>query len=144
VAEVMIDSFRDDYAFLSNFYPVVLQDNNGILYPTVEHLFQSAKTFNIDEKKMIAGVDTPTGAKKVGKKVKLRDDWEQIKDSIMFNALIGKFSYQELAIMLLSTGDQELIEGNTWRDYYWGVCNGKGKNVLGSLLMQVREMLKNK
>jgi hypothetical protein len=55
--------------------------------------------------------------------------------------LAQKFSYPYYRDLLLATGDAELIEGNVWNDVFWGVCNGIGKNWLGKLLMQVREVL---
>lgn len=62
----------------------------------------------------------------------------------MYEICLAKFTQHEfLKEALLATGDSELIEGNTWRDYFWGVCNGKGQNKLGKILMRIRAELRN-
>lgn len=134
-----IDKFDGEYRFLSNFYhsPIVL---DGITFPTVEHAFQAMKTNSHYERQMIAECSTPGAAKSFGRKVKLRSDWEQVKENIMEICLCRKFDNPELRQMLLDTGDAILIEGNTWGDTYWGICNNIGQNKLGQLLMKVREM----
>ena len=86
----------------------------------------------------------PGKAKRLGRKVTLRPDWEQIKTYTMLLLLRIKFSDENLATKLLETGEQKLIEGNSWGDCFWGVCDGVGENHLGKLLMQVREELKSK
>ena len=138
----MINKFEGDYAFLSNFYysPFIYR---GRQYPTVEHFFQAHKAKTEEDFIMILLEATPGGAKRAGRKVNLREDWEEVKDSLMLEALRAKFSIQGLREKLLATGNEELIEGNHWNDTYWGVCNGIGKNMLGKLLMQVREEIKN-
>ena len=139
-----ITSFENEFAFLSNFYhsPIVYE---GIKYPTVEAAFQAAKTFNEIEKKTIAAAATPGQAKRLGRRVSLRPDWEQVKDSVMEELVRLKFtSSPTLAIQLWSTGDRELVEGNWWNDTYWGVCNGVGRNQLGKTLMKIRTELKIK
>ena len=138
----MIDKFEGQYEFLSNFYPSAITDGN-IIFPTVEHFFQAAKTVNMDDYNMIAAAETPGRAKRLGKRVELREDWEQVKDDIMLEALHKKFADGFLRDKLLATGDEELVEGNEWNDMYWGVCAGVGKNKLGKMLMQIREELKN-
>jgi ribA/ribD-fused uncharacterized protein len=72
----------------------------------------------------------------------MRDDWNDIKIDVMRDLLQEKFSDDDLRELLLATGDAELIEGNTWNDYFWGVCLGEGQNWLGKLLMEVRKELK--
>ena len=86
---------------------------------------------------------TPGQAKRLGRKCLLRKDWEEAKDHAMLSVLRAKFANPELKEKLIATGDVELVEGNHWNDTYWGVCNGIGKNMLGKLLMQVREEIKN-
>ena len=96
----------------------------------------------MEQRKNFLGLD-PSSAKRKGRRVKLRDDWEEVKDQIMYEIVLNKFSQnEELRKKLIATGDEYLTEGNTWHDTYWGVCNGKGKNKLGKILMQVREELK--
>lgn len=137
-----ITSFTGRYRFLSNFYPaaVVL---DGVLYQSVEHAYQAAKTLDHKErKKFQVPLLPPADAKKMGRGVTLRPDWESVKLNIMLVLLRDKFygtNPGHLTEQLLDTGDAELIEGNWWGDIFWGVCNGIGENHLGKLLMQVRE-----
>ena len=140
----MIDRFDGDYAFLSNFYPSSIFDSNdGLTYPTVEHFFQAKKSVILKERELISKADTPGRAKRMGRKVQLRSDWEDIKLLVMEDALRRKFSKPRFRAALLATGDEELVEGNYWGDTFWGVCNGTGKNHLGKLLMKIREDLRN-
>lgn len=136
----MIDKFRGKYWFLSNFYESPIEDEN-IIYPTVEHYFQAQKTLNREEKLKIAKASKPAKAKKMGRQVNLRKDWEDIKLQVMEKALRQKFQDPALCEKLIATGDEELVEGNPWGDRYWGVCNGSGKNKLGKLLMKIRKEL---
>jgi ribA/ribD-fused uncharacterized protein len=133
----MINSFSGEYAFLSNFsYSEV--DLGEFTFPTVEHAFQAAKTLDPIQRSNIALMHTADKAKRFGRQVQLRPDWEEIKISVMLFLLRQKFCWTDLQEKLLETGDLELEEGNTWNDTYWGVCNGVGKNMLGMLLMEVR------
>lgn len=138
----MIGTFDGEYAFLSNFYPSSITDEDYITYPTVEHYFQAMKTLDTGVRFYIAIQATPGQAKRLGRRLDLRPDWEFIKDSIMEKALRMKFSNPKLRKALLNTGDEYLEEGNTWGDQYWGVCNGVGKNKLGKLLMKIRQEIK--
>lgn len=138
----MIGNFDEKYAFLSNFYPSSVTDEDDITYPTVEHYFQAMKTLDKAQRFNMAIQSTPGKAKRLGRKCNLRPDWESIKDSIMEDALRKKFSDPILKKALLDTGDEYLEEGNTWGDQYWGVYNGIGKNKLGKLLMKLREEIK--
>ena len=137
----IIDSFHGEYAFLSNYYdsPIFY---DGILYPTVEHAFQAAKTTVFIQRIIIANKKTPGQAKCAGRKVTLRDNWDDIKLYIMKELIILKFTNPKLKSALLNTKYAELIERNTWNDTYWGICNGIGENHLGKILMEVREMLR--
>jgi ribA/ribD-fused uncharacterized protein len=136
-----------DNRFLSNFYRCPI-DFEGKIYATSEHAYQAAKTSNDDEREKIRSDESPATAKKLGRRVTLRSDWEQVKDSIMMDILRIKFKGgSDLAKKLLATGDKILVEGNMWHDNHFGVCScdkcgGKGKNVLGESLMKVREELK--
>lgn len=138
----MIDRFNDKYFFLSNFSPSPFRIDY-VLFPTMEHYFQANKADNQNDYLHIAYAPTPGEAKRLGRKIQLRPDWEKIKDNVMLTGLRKKFADPELRNLLLATGDEELIEGNYWGDTYWGVCNGVGQNKLGKLLMQVREEIKN-
>lgn len=142
-----IDKFEGQYAFLSNFYTSPISDGNKI-FPTVEHYFQAAKTDDMRDYLAIQSALTPGISKRFGRKVKLRSDWEEIKDQVMLDAIRLKFNSQTtLALQLLATGKSELIEGTTWHDNYWGNCTCpkcakiQGQNKLGKILMQVRDEL---
>ena len=136
----MINSFDGKYAFLSNFYEHPITEGK-ITFPTNEHYFQAMKTLDLTERIAIARAGTPGQSKRMGRSVKLRSDWEEIKLSVMETALRLKFADPELAAMLKATGEEELVEGNWWNDTFWGVCNGVGENNLGKLLMKIRAEL---
>ena len=145
----MIVEFDGQYAFLSNFYssPFIYE---GIVYPTNEHFFQAMKTLDIDERKKIAAAETPGKAKRMGRNVQLRSDWEKVKVYYMELGLRLKFANKALAEKLIATGDEELVEGNWWCDQTWGSCNCSkhirtpGRNLLGMLLMELRKELQYK
>jgi len=140
----MIDRFDGtEYEFLSNFaYASVHYE--GILYPTSEHAYQAAKFAPIKTKKYIARLQTPNLAKQAGRRPGLREDWEEVKDMIMYEIVLLKFvQNDEIRRRLLATGEEILVEGNTWHDTYWGQCPvGNGRNQLGITLMRVREELR--
>ena len=139
----MISSFRDEYFFLSNFYPVEIK-LDGIVYPNAETAFQAQKTLDVEERRKFSMLKNPVQAKRLGRKVKLRDDWEEVKLDIMTEVVSQKFlQHPHLIEMLLLTGDEELIEGNKWGDRFWGVCKGKGENHLGKILMKIRDVYKS-
>lgn len=140
-----IKEFKDKYEFLSNFYPVTIK-LDGLLFPSVEHAFVAAKTLNINERKAIQLLDTPGKAKRFGRNIELREDWEDVKEEFMFNFLLQKFQYLKNTVDLFNTENSELIESNTWHDNEWGSCicsncGDKGKNKLGKLLMKVRDII---
>lgn len=134
----MISSFHGAYRFLSNFYPVTVV-LSGRTYPTVEHAFQAAKTFDGNARDHIMMAPSAGYAKHLGRLVALRPDWDRVKQRVMLELLRSKFTNPVLRAQLIETGTHELVEGNTWGDRYWGVCGGTGENHLGKLLMQVRE-----
>jgi len=139
----VIDSFRDKYRFLSNFYTAEVVFD-GARYPSVEHAYQAAKTLNYDERDQIRVATTAGIAKKLGRKVTMRKDWEEIKLAVMRDLVWQKFErHPENARKLLDTGDATLIEGNWWGDKFWGVCDGEGENHLGKILMNIREDLRH-
>lgn len=138
--ENSIDSFRDEYSFLSNFY-ICNVTYDGFTYTSSESAFQGQKDLSRREE---FTKYSPLMSKKIGKRVKLRSDWEEIKLSLMEEIVRCKFDQNpDLKEKLLSTGDRLLIEGNTWGDYYWGVCKGKGENHLGKILMKLRKEYKS-
>jgi ribA/ribD-fused uncharacterized protein len=138
-----IESFEGENHYLSNFFNAPVK-YDGIFYLNNEAAFQSAKVLSKEER-LEFEILQPNDAKRLGRKVKLRKDWEQVKDQVMYDCVKDKFERnEELKKKLLSTGQTQLIEGNWWDDTYWGVCEGKGQNKLGKILMQVREEFKTK
>ena len=142
----MIDTFRGEYAFLSNFYSAPVEFN-GRLWASVEHAFQAAKVDD-ETAEQIYLSSNPTVAKRLGRTGIMRPDWDAIKDDVMLACLRSKFQRNPtLHSRLMSTGNEELIEGNYWHDNYWGVCSCAkckekgltGLNKLGTMLMQVRK-----
>ena len=142
----MIDSFDKKYAFLSNFAPCDILFE-GLIYPTVEHAYQAAKTVVKEERVIVQHTTTPGKAKRIGKKVRLRSDWEEVKEEVMLDLLCRKFFQDKFRRLLVVTGDAELIEGNYWHDNFWGICSCSrcaetlGKNKLGEILMAIRDVI---
>ncbi len=143
----MITEFDGKYAFLSNFFyaPFVY---DGIIYPTNEHFFQAMKTLDQEKRKQIAEAKTPGAAKRMGRQVQLREDWEEVKYTAMRVGVERKFdAHPGLAEKLIATGNAILIEGNSWHDNTWGSCFCPkcaaiaGKNWLGEILMERRKEL---
>ena len=135
-----ITSFRGNNEFLSNFYPVFVEFE-GDRYPSVENAFQAAKVINKEDRKVFQFYDSKD-ARKYGKKVPLRSDWDSVKVGIMEELLRSKFSRKDLHEKLRDTGNVELIESNTWGDRFWGVYKSEGNNMLGKLLMKIRDEFK--
>lgn len=135
-----INLFDGEYAFLSNFYECPVE-YNGFKYLNSEAAFQAQKTLSETERLRFTTLN-PSQAKRLGRKVVLRKDWESVKIQIMKEICKAKFVQNpELAEKLIETKDAILIEGNTWNDMFWGVCNGKGQNHLGKILMEVRSWI---
>lgn len=135
-----IDSFRGPYNFLSNFYEAPVE-YDGIKYQNSEAAFQAQKTLNLMMRQRFSTMN-PTEAKRMGKMIALREDWEDIKIQVMREIVHEKF-YQnpDLAKKLADTGDIYLEEGNTWGDQTWGTVYGHGQNLLGKILMETRAEL---
>lgn len=137
MADRVIDSFQGDYRWLSNFEPVDVVFE-GILYPSVEHAYVAAKVLDRTTREYIAQLPTPGAAKRAGRALKLRPDWELVKLDVMECLVRQKFQHVRLRRLLMSTVGMEIVEGNTWGDTFWGVCSGVGENHLGKIIMQVR------
>mgnify|MGYP001766385285 CR=1 FL=1 len=139
----MIDKFFIEYRFLSNFWPCEIE-YEGITYPSVEHAYQASKTNYQLYKYKIARHLTASQAKHLGSRINIKPEHEHQKVDIMKTLLLSKFSYPDLQQKLLDTGNELIMEGNTWHDNFWGSCTcdkcgNKGKNILGKLLMEVRK-----
>jgi len=136
----VIKEFRGEYSFLSNFYRAAFEWR-AIHWFTVEHAFQAAKALHdVDYVNQILGDPDPGIVKRMGRKVLIDvSHWDAHKVSYMREIIHAKFStVPGLAGKLINTGAAMLVEGNTWHDYFWGRCNGRGKNVLGAILMEER------
>jgi len=135
----------------SNFQPAVVYDAMGIAYPTVEHYYQAQKSTDRAERLDIASRPTAAQAKRWGRTLTLRPDWEQFKEPAMYLGLVQKFQPgTEHAKKLLATGNAEIVELNTWHDNFWGRCTcgrcalrGEGRNMLGGMLMLIRDQLRS-
>lgn len=138
----MITEFNGQYRWLSNFHPCVIF-RQGLYYPSTENAYQAAKTDNFEIAKKFQTIG-PLEAKRFGKRVAIRDNWESIKKDVMYECLCLKFMHNDLRAKLLATDPQELQEGNRHRDVFWGVDldTGAGENVLGKMLMEVRYELR--
>ena len=140
---MMIDSFRGEYFFLSNFYEVPVT-YGGVTYTNNEAAFQAQKSTDIADRLRFSELP-PSQAKRLGRRIALRKDWEQVKISIMTEIVRAKFTQNpELADKLSATGDAHLEEGNDWGDRTWGTVNGVGANNLGKILMQIRDEIKER
>lgn len=133
----MITHFRGKYFFLSNFYPSPVE-HLGKVFPTVEHAYQASKHIDPVWQEQVRCAPSPGKAKRLGRDVKLRANWEENKLNVMTRLVRKKFKDPALRVLLLETGSQELIETNYWNDTFWGVCNGVGSNHLGNILMRRR------
>lgn len=136
----IIKEFTGEYRWLSNFHLAAVE-YEGLVYPSTEHAYQAAKTTDLElRKQFLKG--TPGKAKRLGNKLDLREDWDNVKIQVMYDVCSYKFkNHNSLRDKLLNTRGKYLIEGNTWGDQFWGVCKGEGRNELGKILMKIRSEL---
>lgn len=141
-----IYEFKGEYHFLSNFYNVEFVWDN-IVWKNSEAAYQAAKSIDRKVRLSFSKLSNPAVAKKAGKNIALREDWEEVKYQIMKEIVYCKFSQnRDLKEKLIATGDAILQEGNTWGDTIWGICpprSENGKNWLGKILMEVRREFTN-
>ena len=135
----VIARFREEYEFLSNFceVPVTFE---GLTYGSSEAAFQAQKSSDPSEREKFT-VLRPNDSKKAGREIQLRPDWEEVKVSVMEGILRAKFTQNpDLMEKLSATNQALLVEGNNWKDTFWGfdVNLGYGGNMLGQLLMKIR------
>lgn len=141
--EIKFYSVANEWGEFSNFalYPIKLA---GKIWPTSEHYFQAQKFEDKAYQEKIRKVSSPMKSAELGRsrKVKIKRNWDKIRDNIMYDAVLAKFTqHNELKELLLKTEDAFLIE-HTVNDNYWGDGgNGKGGNKLGLILMKVREKI---
>lgn len=132
-----IAEFQGEYRWLSNFWPCeVVMD--GEIYPSTEHAYQAAKTQDKEIRTKIRNNPNPAYAKKIGKTLKDIPNWDTARLDVMEMLLRQKFSKEPFKSKLEATGEMEIVEGNKWYDFFWGVCNNVGQNNLGKLIMKIR------
>lgn len=139
----MIQEFKEEYRWLSNFLPCKISLRGRIFY-SVEHAYMSEKN-NSDSWKDLCASHIPAGEiKKLSKEIKLRPDWEEVKLLVMEHCLRQKFNQAPYSDKLKGTGDIHIQEGNYWNDTFWGVClrTNEGLNHLGKLIMKIREEIR--
>lgn len=138
----LIDSFDGEYDFLSNFYNCPLR-YKGVTYRNSEAAFQAQKITDVYTQVRDFSDATASEAKKLGRRCNLRPDWDDIRVREMRAIVLEKFIQNpSLERRLLKTGNATLIEGNWWNDKFWGVCKGEGCNMLGIILMEVRDYIR--
>jgi N-glycosidase YbiA len=141
---MLVVSVNAEYGCFSNFspHPIRMKGKN---WPTSEHYFQAQKFAGTPDEEEVRQAKSPMVAARMGRSRKrpLRKDWESVKDSLMYEAVLAKFSqHAELRETILATGDSTIVE-HTTNDAYWGDGgDGSGKNRLGETLMRVRELLR--
>jgi len=138
--EDIIGSFTGPMRFLSNFYPVEIV-YEGLPYKSTEAAYQAAKSLDPGIRSSFCSA-LPGEAKRMGRRIILRPDWEEVRVVVMRDLTALKYPiHSELARMLIATYPAQLIEGNTWGDTFWGKCGGIGQNMLGKTLMERRKTL---
>ena len=136
----MIDNLRGTY--LSNFYECIVM-HEGALYLNAEAAYQASKCVEYEDRARFQLL-TGAQAKALGKRIRMRKDWLEVRKDVMWEVLQAKFSqHPDLLTKLVATGDEAIVENNNWNDKFWGVSNGTGMNHLGNMLMLIREREKN-
>lgn len=131
--------FQGDYRWLSNFAPVSIVYDD-VVYPSVENAYVAAKTTDIASRVQLETC-SPATAKSIGKTLVLRSHWEQLKVPLMYRFLCQKYNSDPYKTLLIGTVGQYIEETNGWQDRFWGVCDGRGQNILGKLIMKIRDEL---
>lgn len=140
-----ITEFRGTSFFLSNFWLTPIEWK-GETFKSVEHAYQALKTDDAEWRNRIKNAYYPMEARRIGRCIPrnlLRPGWDDVRLKVMSVLIKKKFSQPALQALLLKTGDAEIIHENNWNDTFFGVCNGKGENHLGVLLMDIRKTLQD-
>jgi ribA/ribD-fused uncharacterized protein len=137
--DVIALGFFNERRWLSNMWETPIY--YGHVYPSVENAYQASKTRDTKEKEVFTRC-SPKESKSLGRKLNIREDWDQVKPIVMYTLTYLKYSKnQNLKRKLILTGTEELIEHNYWGDKYWGKHFGEGSNMLGKTLMAIRFLL---
>ncbi len=142
--------------FLANIYPErVSFTYDGIEYRNFETAYQSQKMQKIEDRCHVAKMQ-PHEAKVYANTRLSRKGWNKpfadeeprpselctcLKDKVMYDLLLIKFSNPELKAQLLATGDAIINKENNHGDIYWGTCQGIGQGKIGKMLMEIRTRL---
>lgn len=142
----MIRGFNGEHRFLSNFWPAKI-NYQGFEFPSVEHAYQASKSADPTIWRDFAELNSPGLAKRAGRNLVKREDWDEVKEEHMYLFNVQKYrDNSELRNKLLKTGDVYIEETNTWGDTFWGVCavgdEFVGENKLGIILMLIRDELR--
>lgn len=136
--------FKGKYFFLSNFSPCTIRvkiNNKEMIFSSVEAAFQAHKNKELAEKFILL---KPLEAKKAGKVVPLTTpNWDVERIYVMMELLMQKFRDPELFFKLKAV-EEDIVEDNYWGDTFWGCCKGTGKNMLGKILMLIRDTNNNR
>lgn len=144
MSKILFYKIADPYGDFSNFskHPITLK---GKVWKTTEHYFQAQKFAGTEHEEEVRLCKGPWSAAEMGRRrdLPLREDWEEVKETIMKEALLAKIAqYPQIKDLLLSTGDDEIVE-HTVNDRYWADGgDGSGKNRLGVLWMEIRTELR--
>ena len=134
-------AFTGEYFFLSNMFNRAISVD-GVTYKTSEHYYQCMKCQTLEDYNLVFDAPSPFIAKKIGKRVKLIPNWDNMKDTVMLKAIFAKFTqHTDLRLLLCNTAPLLIVEFNYWGDTYWGVSNGVGLNKLGVMLTKLRGLL---
>lgn len=139
-----VKQFIGQYRFLSNFWLDPIIGPGGLRFEHVEGAYQASKSNSYDDWETIRTQPTPGFAKRAGRKIKMREDWDQVKLTVMKQLLWRKFSPMSALSYKLMEIDGDIQEGNTWHDTFWGIDlrTGQGFNHLGFMLMDIRQGLR--
>jgi N-glycosidase YbiA len=139
----------EPYGCFSNFSPHPIQ-MEGKLWPTSEHYYQAQKFVGTQDRhlcQLIQQAPSPEKAAAIGRNptYRMRQDWHSLKSSIMYRAVLTKFTtYPDLMAILLDTAEELIVE-NSPTDNYWGCgSDGLGQNQLGKVLMRIRQELRDR
>jgi len=135
----------NEFACFSNFYPskIVVNEKEWL---TVEHYFQAMKSTSESDQESVRAASTPGRAKRMGRSLPLREDWDKIKTEVMMKGLRAKFKLSPFRETLLKSGDRFIYEDSPY-DNVWGTgvlkSEGNGQNLLGKMLMALRAEIKS-
>lgn len=140
----IIKYFRGYYRPLSNMYDNnIVVEYEGLVYNSSEAAYQSAKTLDMKKRKLFTTTN-PILAKRMGGRLIMRPDWDDIKLEVMYDVVRDKFYRNiEMQEFLIKTFPKYIEENNYWGDTFWGVCDEEGENNLGRILMKVRDEIMN-